>query len=149
MELRICEKELTDAIIDLLIDFSKRWEAEQNVYGYRANERTDIEGNRVFLAYDGQCLVGYLFGKNYSSSNMHSIMPDGTACFEVEELYVLPEYRNKSVGRQLYQAACEAMREYCEYVTLSTATKNSKAILHFYIEEVGMTFWSARLFQKL
>ncbi len=35
------------------------------------------------------------------------------------------------------------------YLMLGTATKNWKAILHFYLEELGMEFWSARLFKKL
>jgi hypothetical protein len=32
---------------------------------------------------------------------------------------------------------------------LTTATKNFRAILHFYIDELGMDFWSARLFKKI
>ena len=36
-----------------------------------------------------------------------------------------------------------------EFIMLSTATKNYKSILHFYIDELGMDFWSARLFKKL
>jgi hypothetical protein len=32
---------------------------------------------------------------------------------------------------------------------LSTATKNWKAIFHFYLDELGMKFWSARLFKKV
>jgi len=32
---------------------------------------------------------------------------------------------------------------------LSTATKDYKRILHFYIDEMGMDFWTARLFKKL
>jgi hypothetical protein len=32
---------------------------------------------------------------------------------------------------------------------LSTATKNARAILHFYLDELGMEFWSARLFKSL
>jgi hypothetical protein len=32
---------------------------------------------------------------------------------------------------------------------LSTATKNFRAILHFYVDELDMNFWNARLFKKL
>ena len=41
------------------------------------------------------------------------------------------------------------MRPEAEYFVLGTATKNWKAILHFYLDEIGMDFWSARLFKKL
>ena len=30
-----------------------------------------------------------------------------------------------------------------------TATKNFRAILRFYIDELGMAFWSARLYKKI
>ena len=32
---------------------------------------------------------------------------------------------------------------------LSTATKNWQAIFHFYLDELGMEFWSARLFKRI
>ena len=32
---------------------------------------------------------------------------------------------------------------------LSTATKNWRAILHFYIDELDMRFWNARLFRRI
>ncbi len=76
-------------------------------------------------------------------------MPEGTACFEVEELYVKPAYRSQGVGSALFRYAEEAVHGEAEFVTLGTATKNFQAILHFYINELGMEFWSARLFKKL
>ena len=36
-----------------------------------------------------------------------------------------------------------------DYITLSTATKNNKSILYFYIEKMDMSFWSAKLFKKI
>ncbi len=34
-------------------------------------------------------------------------------------------------------------------IFLSTAVKNYKSILHFYIDELGMEFWTARLYKKV
>ena len=42
-----------------------------------------------------------------------------------------------------------AQAEGMGYLMLSTATKDCKRILHFYLDELGMDFWSARLFKKL
>ena len=78
-----------------------------------------------------------------------SIMPAGTAVFEVEELYVKPAYRSKGFGRKLFAFMEQAVKEEADCVMLSTATKNWKAILHFYLDELDMDFWSARLFKKL
>ncbi len=148
----IRETELTEAVMDTLIAFSRDWEAEQSCYGYRANTEEDLKGRRVFLAYDtdaGNKPVGYLFGILESSKNASSIMPEGTPCFEAEELYVVPASRSRGIGSALFRTAAEAVRHEAEFITLSTATKNWRAILHFYLEELGMEFWNARLFMKL
>ena len=145
----IYESVLDDKVLELLIRFSEDWAAENSCYGYRPNDKTDIEGNRIFLAEDGGKVVGYLFGRVYQSEKMKSIMPEGTSYFEVEELYVIPERRSQGVGAKLFRYAEEAVKSDAEYMMLSTATKNWKAIFHFYLEELGMTFWSARLFKKI
>ena len=55
--MRIYETELTDRVLETLIAMSVKWEAELSTFGYRANERNDIEGNRIFLAEgeNGEC----------------------------------------------------------------------------------------------
>lgn len=35
------------------------------------------------------------------------------------------------------------IKETCDYLTLSTSTKNYKSILHFYVNELDMNFHSA------
>lgn len=145
----ITEVELTREIEHQLIAFSHDWEEENSCYGYRANTRTDLEGNRFFMAMEQGQPIGYLFGKAQCAKDMRSIMPDGTPYFEVEELYVAPPWRSKGVGRALFQAVSEAAAKEADYLMLSTATKNWRAILHFYIEELGMEFWNARLFKRL
>ena len=138
-----------DAVFDRLIAFSRDWEAERSCYGYRANEREDIVGNRVFLAEEDGAVLGYLFGKRSEAKNMTSIMPEGTPFFEVMELYVVPARRSEGVGHALFRYVENAVQPELDYLLLSTATKNWRAILHFYIDMVGMDFWSATLFKKL
>ena len=143
------EVSLTDDVLAELIALSKDWEAEKSCYGYRTNQREDIEGNRIFLARDHGRTVGYLFGKCFQSENMKSIMPEGSFCFEVEEVYVVPSRRSTGIGKALFEFAADSVQEEAEYITLSTATKNWKAIFHFYLDELDMTFWSARLFKRI
>ena len=145
----ITEEKLTEELIRELIDLSVLWEAENSCYGYRRNTKEDIRGNRVFTARRNGRLCGYLFGHTEHAANMTSVIPAGSVCFETEELYVLPEERHRGIGRKLMQCAEDAVRNEVEYILLSTATKNWKAIFHFYIDEVGMEFHSARLFKPL
>ncbi|MBF1108707.1 MAG: GNAT family N-acetyltransferase, partial [Solobacterium sp.] len=64
--------------------------------------------------------------------------------------YVHPLYRSRGIGKQLIERLEEELREKgIELMLLSTATKNWRAIMHFYIDEVGMNFWSARLYKRL
>jgi ribosomal protein S18 acetylase RimI-like enzyme len=145
----IHEVDLNEKVLAKLINFSEDWAAENSCYGYRPNDKSDIEGNRIFLAEDNGDIVGYLFGKVCGSKQMKSIMPEGTPFFEVEELYVIPEKRSQGVGEKLFRFAEDTVKAEAEYMVLSTATKNWKAIFHFYIDELNMNFWSARLFKKI
>lgn len=139
-----------EALLQKLISLSADWETEQSTYGYRKNDPGDIEPNRIFLAQEGECLLGYLFGHRERAKNASSVMAEGTAFFEIEELYVVPEQRSRGIGRALYRHVEETVKsEGMEYILLSTATKNYKSILHFYIDELGMEFWSARLFKRI
>ncbi len=148
-ERKFHEVELDKKVLDHLIRFSEDWAAENSCYGYRANDISDIEGNRIFFAEEDGEVVGYLFGKVYKSENMQAIMPKGTPYFEVEELYVIPERRSRGIGEQLFKYVENTVKNEAEYMVLSTATKNWKAVFHFYLEELNMQFWSARLFKKI
>jgi len=145
----IHEVPLDDSALETLIALSRDWAAENSCWGYHANTRAYIEGNRVFLAEEGGAVLGYLFGRVCRSENMRSIMPEGTPFFEVEELYVVPARRGEGIGAALFRYVEEVVRGEAEYVVLSTATKSWRSILHFYLDELDMRFWSARLFKPL
>ncbi len=147
--MKYTEVELDDTVLSQLIRFSEDWAAENSCYGYRANDRSDIEGNRIFFVSENGKVVGYLFGRVYKSENMQAIMPKSTPYFEVEELYVVPEMRSQGIGQELFKYVELEVKNEAEYMVLSTATKNWKAIFHFYIDELDMQFWSARLFKKI
>lgn len=147
--MKLYETELNEAVLEKLIALSEAWAAEKSCFGYRANERADVGGNRIFLAEENGEIVGYLFGKLSQAKQTCSVMAEGTPYFEVEELYVVPEKRSRGIGAALFRFAEDAVRGEAEIILLSTATKNWKAIFHFYLDELDMQFWNARLFKKL
>ena len=143
------EAEATSEILEKLLQLSAQWAAEQNCYGYYPNTEADIRGKRIFLAEDEDGIEAYLLGEVETAKNMKSIMPEGTLYFEAEELYVVPEKRSQGIGEALFHFAEETVKKDAQFIMLSTASKNSKAILHFYLDELDMQFWSARLFKKV
>lgn len=145
----IRETEQTPEVLDLLVSLSADWERENCCHGYVKNTPADIAGNRIFLAEEDGAILGYLFGHMETAERQTSIYDLGTKWFEVEELYVRPENRGQGVGKALFRHMERAVSEEAEMVLLGTASKNCRAILHFYLDELGMEFWSALLFKRL
>jgi len=145
----IREEPLSEALLADLIALSVDWAAEESCHGYRANERADIEGERIFTVREDGALIGYLFGHMEHARETSTVAAAGTPYFEVEELYVRPERRSQGVGAALFRFAEGALRGETTLLMLGTATKNWRAILHFYLDELDMEFWSARLFKRI
>lgn len=148
--MRVYEADWSEELERGLVRLSRDWEAEDSCRGYRANTHEDLAGRRVFLAEEDGQILGYLFGLRETAEKKSTVMDARTPYFEIEEIYVRPERRSQGIGRSLFAFAEETIRsEGMPFLMLSTATKNARAILHFYLDELGMTFWSARLFKKL
>ena len=145
----IKESPLTEQLCGELIALSREWEDEDSCRGYRANTAEDLSGRRIFTARKDGELVGYLFGLLEREKNGNSVLKKDEAYFELEELYVKPAFRSQGLGRALYARAEQTLRCEASAILLSTATKDWRRILHFYLEELGMDFWSARLFHRI
>ena len=135
--------------IKRLLELSLMWEKEDSCYGYRANTEDDFQDCYILAAYDDE-LIAYLFGKEEIQDKQTSVIDKNMHYFEIEELYVHPSYRSRGIGKQLMESLeKELKKKGLEMMMLSTATKNWKAIMHFYIDEIDMNFWSARLYKHL
>jgi len=91
------------------------------------------------VPYTGELPEDLLDWLNHPSEDLKRTIADlrsaGFPDETLEELLKMLEERLKEEGT--------------DYIFLSTATKDWRKIFHFYIEELGMEFWSARLFKKL
>ncbi len=135
--------------IKRLLELSLMWEKEESCYGYRANTEDDFQDCYILAAYDDE-LIAYIFGKEEIQEKQTSVIDKNMHYFEIEELYVHPSYRSRGVGKQLMESLeKELKKKGLRMMVLSTATKNWKAIMHFYIDEIDMNFWSARLYKRL
>ena len=132
-----------------ILELSLMWEKEDSCYGYRANTEDDLKDRYILAAYDDE-LMAYVFGKEEVQEKQTSVIDKNMHYFEIEELYVHPSYRSRGIGKQLMESLeKELKKKGLRMMVLSTATKNWKAIMHFYIDEIEMNFWSARLYKHL
>ena len=139
---------LDEALTARLIALSARWVEEDCSNGMVVNGPEDLK-EPLWIVLDGETVIGYAFGHFYTAEKKTSYIPIGSRCFDLDELYVLPERRSEGIGKALYAAMREGVRGEADYVTLATSTKDWRRILRFYTEEVGMDFHNAFLIQAL
>jgi len=144
--LRYEECSLDTDTVRQLTELSRLWVEEDCCYGMVENTREDL-CEPLFVAAEGNRIVGYAFGHFYIQEKKTSCIGSGCRCFSVDELYVLPEYRGQGIGGRLFRMLEEKTAPDCAYMTLTTSTKNYKGILKLYIEELDMLFHSAFLFK--
>ena len=132
---------------DQLIELSKIWCEEDITNGLVPNELSDLK-EPCYAAFDGDKIVGYTFGHFYNADKKINTIKEGDECFEIDEIYVLKEYRSQGIGRKLFQAIEAEVHKEVEFITLPTSTKDYKKILYFYVEMMDMTFHSAFLYKK-
>ena len=134
--------------VSRLIELSKQWVDEDSCFGMVTNTKEDLK-EPCFVALDNDLIVGYVFGHFYELEKKVTPLEAGTKCFEVDELYVIPEYRSKGIGGQLFSLVENEAKKEVNHITLATSNKDYKKVLKFYAEKNGMVFHSAFLVKDL
>ena len=143
----------TDEVVEQLINLSHVWCEENISNGLIPNTKEDLKEPCYIATIDNK-IVGYIFGHYYNNEKKVSLenggsIPIGEKCFDIDELYVLEEYRSQGIGKRLFDALEKEVKKNTKYITLGTSTRDYRKILHFYIEEVDMTVHSAFLYKKI
>ncbi len=92
--------------------------------------------------------------------NIYEVKPEGAVLDTLTELSAAWESENITYGyvksgreyiakNRVFVAEDAAKSDGAQCITLSTATKDWKRVLHFYLDELGMEFWTAQLFKRL
>ena len=134
--------------INELIALSFLWTEENCTNGLRPNTREDLN-EPCYIAVDDGKIAGYIFGHYYDIEKNFSFAEAGTHCFFIDELYVLPNYRSKGIGRKLFAMIEEEVKTKADFIDLATSTKDWRRVLRFYEEETGMSFHDAFLYKSL
>lgn len=113
------------------------------------NENYFFDKNVVVCVYDGE-IVGYAYGEFDEEDKNKSYANKGDKYFYLDEMYVVPRMRCHGVGKMLFQFLEEnAVLNNAKTIRLNAVSKDFVKLLNFYINVLGMDFWSAYLIKQI
>lgn len=127
------------------------WFEEDSVYGFvpEGPEHVKAALNAYLLVADtvGE-IVGFISGSIHKSEGM-AVIPEGESYLEIDNLYILPEYRRQGIGsRLLDRCLAQAKEAGVAYALLYSAAKDLHSVFRFY-ERQDFLSWNVQMFRKL
>ena len=145
-------KQFENCYVKDIANLQKQWESEAITYGFIADSDDDILAyNRdyFYIALDGENVIGYVTGeaKANDKDNYMNVFPMNAKYLQVNDLYIAPTYRSKSIGAKLITIVEEKSKANgIEHIFLSSATIDSEAVRRFY-EKNGFKIWTTMFFK--
>lgn len=136
---------------DNIADLSKQFADECCCNGVNAESEEFYKDKRVLVATtSNNLIVGYLYFEIEREEKTRSFSKKGDQILWIEELFVLPSYRKNGAGKMLFDFAETCAKENkCKTMRVNAVSKDYKRLLKFYIEKLGMDFWSAFLIKRI
>jgi len=148
MEITI--RKASEADLAAVVKLSQDWEAENSTHGYTASPAEEYADWDLWVLQINGEIAGYASGYEHLQQQQTTVVPSGTRTFELEELYIKPEFRSQGLGTRLLQHVEQGLTSRgITMLLLSTANKDHRAALNFYIDQNAMSFWNARLYKRL
>ena len=147
-EIKIRLSKTTDC--DNIADLSAQFAQECCCNGVKEESKEFYRSKNVIVASINNLIIGYLYYEIDKDSKTTPYGNQGDKTFWIEELFVLPSYRKHGVGKMLFDfAENEAKEHACKTMRVNAVSKDYKRLLKFYIEKLGMDFWSALLIKNV
>lgn len=145
-QIRFCnEKE-----IEKLVYLSEAFEQEDCCNGIIADSYEYFVNKKVAVCLVNNEIIGYCYGSIDKEDKLRSYSNVGDMIYYLDEMYVSPRYRNCGVGKKLFEFVEKYAKENnCKTIRLNAVSKDYKRLLTFYIDELGMSFWSAFLVKNI
>lgn len=129
---------------------SKVWEEEDITYGLKANSIDDLihyVSNELWIVIDHDKVIGYLLGEVKKNEGFVIFEESEQSYFEIDEIYIDPDYRQRKIGSVLLSEVTSHVREKgTNRIIVSSANKDLKKTTEFY-EKNGFQSWTITLFK--
>jgi ribosomal protein S18 acetylase RimI-like enzyme len=137
--------------IPIILKLQQLWCAEDNVYGLTPDNYEQIVAalDSYFLVAEvGGDVIGFVSGSAHVSEET-AVTPAGQSYLEIDNLYVVPQFRQQGVGGRLVdQLLMQAKEEGITHALVYSAAKDIRRILKFY-EQHDFRSWYVQMFRKL
>jgi ribosomal protein S18 acetylase RimI-like enzyme len=150
---QVCIRACIPDDIDAVIGLERQWEQEEIAYGEfnPLSREAYVAILERFPAYflvaesDGR-LVGYIHASVHRDKPSQ-VIPAQQPYVEIEDIYVLPDYRDRDIGGALLERVFAVARQAgIQRFIVGTRSKDTDRILAFYRRH-GFTPWSIQFFR--
>jgi ribosomal protein S18 acetylase RimI-like enzyme len=144
-------RQAAESDVESVSRLQHQWAEEGGVYGFVPESREQIEGilGPYFLVAEvDEEIVGFVSGSVCISEDK-AVIPKGASYVEIDNLYVLPEFRGQGVGSRLIsRVLAEAKDQGVAYALVYSAAKDIHSILRFY-KRHDFRSWYVQMFREL
>ena len=137
-----------DPLLDALLKLSESWAAENCCPAYYKNNPEEFIDKDVYLAIKENCLIGYAVGHISVQEEETSYNKVGEKAFEVDEIYVMPTYRDRGIGKKLFRFLEKDIRNRVDVIGVIATSYQYYRLLKFYTEELDLQFNHALLVKR-
>ncbi|MGG4106949.1 GNAT family N-acetyltransferase [Paenibacillus lautus] len=128
-----------------IAQLSLEWEQEDITYGLVANTNETLNsylGGYFWVVSDGNRIIGYAYGQLKSNPGFSVFDKDEQKYFELEEIYIVREYRGRGKGKTLIQTIIDELeQDGIKRILVSSANKNWKEVFEYYLKN-GFNMWT-------
>ena len=129
---------------------SKQFESEGCCNKIVAADEDFLRNKKLVGCIVDNELVAYCYGEVVKECKKRSYADVGDLFFELEEIYVLPKFRDLKIGQKLFKfVESYAKGLCCKTIRLNAVSKDYKRLLNFYIDILGMEFISSYLIKNI
>lgn len=138
-----------DKYLEKLLKLSKEWAVEKSCPAYYENNHNEFINNEIYIAVDNNQIVAYALGNVKALEEKTSFNEVGEKAFELDEIYVTASYRDKGVGKALYQFVEDDVCDRVDMIKVIATSYEHKKLLKFYIEDLNMNFNHTLLVKRM